>query len=138
MLKIIKKVFIISLILLIQFLVVIYKILSKFWKKNSTDIKEFVKTYKSMEYMMCCRFHAKIISVALGQKMYILSYSKKIDNVIQDLSLAEKYTNIENLEENTYINLNDFKEVDKEKISQIKEESKNQLLKIDEWYLDIK
>ncbi len=102
------------------------------------NIKEFVKIYKSMEYMMCCRFHAKIISVALGQKMYILSYSKKIDNVIQDLSLAEKYTNIENLEENTYINLNDFKEVDKEKISQIKEESKNQLLKIDEWYLDIK
>ncbi len=43
MLKIIKKIFIISLILLIQFLVVIYKILSKFWKKNSTDIKEFVK-----------------------------------------------------------------------------------------------
>ena len=88
--------------------------------------------------MICCRFHAKIISVALGQKMYILSYSKKIDNVIQDLSLTEKYTNIEDLGENTYINLSDFREVDKEKISEIKKKSKNQLLKIDEWYLENK
>lgn len=102
------------------------------------NIKKFMETYKKMEYMICCRFHAKILSVALGQKMYILSYSKKIDNVVQDLSLAEKYTNIENLKENTNIELKDFKKVDKEKINQIREESKKQLLKIDEWYLETK
>ena len=101
------------------------------------NIKEFIKTYKSMEYMICCRFHAKIISATLGQKMYILSYSKKIDNVIKDLSLVEKYTKIENLEENSIIKLGDFKQIDKEKINIIKDKSKDQLLKIDEWYLQI-
>lgn len=101
------------------------------------DIKQFIRIYKSMEYMICCRFHAMIISTAFGQKMYILSYSKKIDNVIQDLELTEKYTQIEDLEENTVIKLNDFKQVDKEKINKIKDKSKDQLLKIDEWYLQI-
>lgn len=43
MLKIIKKILIISLILLIQSLIVIYKIISKFCEKNNTNIKNFVK-----------------------------------------------------------------------------------------------
>ena len=43
MLKIIKKLLIISLILLIQSLIVIYKIISKFWEKNNTNIKSFIK-----------------------------------------------------------------------------------------------
>lgn len=102
------------------------------------EMKEYIKKYKSMEYMICCRFHAKILSVAFGQKMYILSYSKKIDNVIEDLSLTEKYTNIENLKETTNIELNDFKAVEKTKIDEIKRLSQAQLQKIDEWYSKIK
>jgi len=43
MLKILKKLLIISLILLIQSIIVIYKIISKLWKKYNTNIKEFVK-----------------------------------------------------------------------------------------------
>lgn len=43
MLKIIKKIFIISLILFIQSLIVIYKIISKFWRKNNSFIKNFIK-----------------------------------------------------------------------------------------------
>lgn len=43
MLKIIKKIFIISLILFIQSVIVIYKIISKFWRKNNSYIKNFIK-----------------------------------------------------------------------------------------------
>ena len=41
--KILKKILIISLILLIQSIIVIYKMISKFWKKYNTNIKDFVK-----------------------------------------------------------------------------------------------
>lgn len=98
------------------------------------NMEEYINIYSSMEYMICCRFHAKILSVALGQKMYILSYSKKIDNVIQDLQLTEKYTNIENLTKNMNIDLVDFKAVPKDKITEIKKLSQGQLEKINEWY----
>lgn len=43
MLKIIKKIFIISLILFIQSVIVIYRIISKFWRKNNSYIKKFIK-----------------------------------------------------------------------------------------------
>lgn len=43
MLKIIKKIFIISLILFIQSVIVIYRIISKFWRKNNSFIKNFIK-----------------------------------------------------------------------------------------------
>ena len=41
--KILKKILIISLILLIQSVIVIYKMIAKFWKKYNTNIKDFVK-----------------------------------------------------------------------------------------------
>lgn len=43
MLKILKKLLIISLILLIQSVIVIYKIISKFWRKYNINIRDFVR-----------------------------------------------------------------------------------------------
>lgn len=97
------------------------------------NIKEYIKKYKSMEYMICCRFHAMILSVAYGQKMYILSYSKKINNVVKDLSLVQKYMNIEDLEKSTTIDLKDFTAIDADKLYEIKSVAKKQLEKFDEW-----
>lgn len=97
------------------------------------NIKEYIKKYKSMEYMICCRFHAMILSVACRQKMYILSYSRKINNVVRDLSLVQKYMNIEDLEKNTVIDLKDFTAIDKNKLYEIKSIAKRQLEKIEEW-----
>lgn len=97
------------------------------------NIKQYIKKYKSMEYMICCRFHAMILSLAYEQKMYVLSYSNKINNVMKDLSLTQKYTNIEDLEEKTAIMLKDFKAIDKDKLQDIKKKSQKQLEKLDEW-----
>lgn len=43
MLKFIKKVLIVIVIILIQSLIAIYKIISKFWRKNNTKIKSIIK-----------------------------------------------------------------------------------------------
>lgn len=98
------------------------------------NMDEYIKKYKSMEYMICCRFHAMILSVAFNQKMYILSYSKKIDNVIKDLELVSKYTRIEEIKEDMDILLQDFTMVEVDKTIKLKKECKKQLDKIEEWY----
>ena len=41
--KILKKILLVSLILLIQALIWIYRIISNFWEKYNTNIKNFVR-----------------------------------------------------------------------------------------------
>ena len=55
--------------------------------KYDGDIEKFLEIYSKMEYMICARFHAMILSCIARQKMFVMSYSLKIDNVIKDLEL---------------------------------------------------
>lgn len=72
------------------------------------SIEEFVSNYGRMEYMVCTRFHSMILSNILRQKAYILSYSDKIDNVIKDLDLTDKFVDIRNIQDDTILDINDF------------------------------
>ena len=85
-----------------------------------------------MEYMICSRFHAMILSVICKQKMFVMSYSKKIDNVIKDLEFSVKTMNFNQLQENTSINLRQFKKT--QNIENIKEAAQEQFKKIDEYF----
>lgn len=99
------------------------------------NIDEFMEIYKRMEYMICARFHAMVLSYVCKQKFYVMSYSKKIDNVIKELELCkeENYCNIEDISSDMMIEKSMFKEIDEDNLNKIKEESKKQLTKIDEW-----
>lgn len=94
--------------------------------KYKGDVDEFLNKYNLMEYMICARFHAMILSSIAMQKMYIMSYSKKIDRVIEDLNLGLPIIYINELEENHDLLLEDFKSVDSEKIKKISKEAEKQ------------
>lgn len=94
--------------------------------KYDGDVDKFLKSYNMMEYMICARFHAMILSSIVKQKMYIMSYSKKIDRVIEDLELGLPIMHINELKENDELSIEDFKMVDNERIHQISKEAKNQ------------
>ena len=94
--------------------------------KYTGDIDEFLKQYNSMEYMICARFHAMILSSIAMQKIHIMSYSKKIDRVVEDLDLALPILHINELEDNYDLLLNDFKSVNKEKIQKISKDAEKQ------------
>lgn len=94
--------------------------------KYTGDVDEFLKKYNSMEYMICARFHAMILSSITNQKMYVMSYSKKIDRVIEDLNLGLPIIYINELEEDHDLALEDFKSVDSEKIKNITKEAEKQ------------
>ena len=109
------------------------KVLEKFESnQNVIDVRydgnldKFLDTYSRMEYMICARFHAMILSCVARQKMYVMSYSNKIDNVIDDLQLNLPTVHFDNIEENVNIDLKDFVSIDDNKIEKIIKESASQ------------
>lgn len=91
------------------------------------NINEFLKIYSSIEYMICTRFHATILSTILLQKSYHLIYSPKTKNVIEDLKLDYNSKYIQDFNSNDLITLDMFKAEEKNKIEEIKQKAKNQL-----------
>lgn len=87
--------------------------------KYSGDVDEFLKIYNQMEYMICARFHAMILSSTARQKVYVMSYSKKIDRVIEDLDLNFPILHLNELTENYELPLDSFTSIEEEKIKQI-------------------
>ena len=49
------------------------------------NLEEMVKKYSSMEYMICTRFHAVVLSLLFQQKILPLIYSKKTKNMLNDV-----------------------------------------------------
>lgn len=76
------------------------------------NLDEFLELFSKMEYMICSRFHAMILAYVFQQKKYVLSYSKKIDNVIEDLKICNNFFHIEQVHEKNNISLEDFEYVE--------------------------
>ena len=97
------------------------------------DIENYLKKYSQMEYMLCTRFHAMILSSVFHQKLYVLSYSDKIDHVIEDLDFDINSMRFENIQDKSVISLGEYKEIPSNQIDTIKEMAKEQLKKVDEF-----
>ena len=76
------------------------------------NVREFIKKYSKVENMICSRFHSMVLSYILGQKICVLSYSKKINNVIEDLNLFNKYISLDKIEDKESIEIKDFEKVE--------------------------
>lgn len=94
--------------------------------KYDGNINKFLELYTKMEYMICARFHSMILSLIANQKIYVLSYSKKIDNVIEDLNLNLPLLHFTEIKENIKLKLDEFKTIDIKKLQFIIDESDNQ------------
>lgn len=73
------------------------------------NLDKFLDIYSKMEYVICSRFHSMILSYIFNQKKYVISYSKKIDNVIEDLKISDNIFHIEQLDKKDIINIDEFK-----------------------------
>lgn len=97
------------------------------------DIERFLSIYGSMEYMVCARFHAMILSSVLGQKCRIMSYSDKIDNVIEDLDLFnQEVIHFNRLEAEAQMPLQEFEDIPQENMRSIAIKAKAQLRMVEE------
>ena len=80
--------------------------------------------------MICARFHAVILSSVARQKMYVMSYSKKIDNVINDLNMDLPIIHFDEISGDFNINLSEFKSLKEDRIEKIIKEAGNQELAV--------
>ncbi|MBP3708237.1 MAG: polysaccharide pyruvyl transferase family protein [Clostridia bacterium] len=94
------------------------------------DIESFIDTYSKMEYMICARFHAIILSLLANQKIHVMSYSKKIDRIIDDLELNLPNTLLTDISGDLIVDLSNFEETSESKINDIKEKAQGQELAI--------
>ena len=104
--------------------------------KYDGDIEQFLSQYSKMEYFICARFHSMVLSVIMGQKCQIMSYSDKINNVIDDLQLfTGNVLNLNEIDGDTRIPLSNFKKVDSEKVADIAQKAKKQLEEVDKFLI---
>lgn len=97
------------------------------------DMDKFIQIYGSMEYMICARFHAMILSAVFDQKCRIMSYSDKINNVIEDLQLFnQNVIHFNQLKTNTQMPLSEFEQVESGKMQDIIKKANEQLQKVEE------
>lgn len=99
----------------------------------NSDIEQYLEKYAQMEYMVCSRFHAMILSILFGQKIYNLTYSEKQDNVIKELRLFTKYQQIKNITFETVLRNWYFKKVKQTKIEKIAKKAENQFFYLEPW-----
>ncbi len=59
------------------------------------NIETFLKVYSSVEKVYCGRFHAMILSMLFNQEIYPIIYSKKMTNVLEDISYRGSFVKIE-------------------------------------------
>lgn len=97
------------------------------------DIDTYLEKYSKVEYMVCGRFHSMILSILFNQKIYNLTYSKKQDNVIEELKLFNRYQEIKDLKYETVLRKYYFKKINASKLNKISKEAENQFLNLDNW-----
>ncbi|MCI3936496.1 polysaccharide pyruvyl transferase family protein [Chryseobacterium aahli] len=59
------------------------------------DIDEFLNIYSSIEQMYCGRFHAMILSMIFNQKIFPITYSSKMLNVLNDIDYQGQTVSLE-------------------------------------------
>ena len=87
---------------------------NKYWNSIKTikyngNLKSFLNIYSRMEYMLCTRFHAMILSAYFDQKIVVCNYSTKISNVIKDYKLDCEYIEIDEHIKDRIIPLKEYK-----------------------------
>lgn len=93
-------------------------------KKNS--VYNFLNDYSKMEYFICTRFHSLVLSLMYKQKIFIIPYSKKLDELLIDLNTDLKCINVNNNINKLNINMSDFKSISSKKLKEYKKNAINQ------------
>ncbi len=98
------------------------------------NIKQFLDVYSSMEYMVCTRFHATILSIIFRQKAYVVSYSDKITNALMDENINIPVIHINDQIEGKLLDLKDFVQIDSKRIVKISKEAQKQFSETDKLF----
>jgi len=94
-------------------------------------IDEFVSIYSSIKKMYCGRFHSMILSMIFDQEIYPIAYSKKMNNVLNDIGYEGEIIEMEDFHLINPENLDSQISRNSYDIENVKRESINQFEKLD-------
>jgi colanic acid/amylovoran biosynthesis protein len=102
--------------------------------KYKGNIYEALKQIKSSEYVIATRFHAMILGLLFGKKVFPIIYSDKMKNVILDNEWDMKYIDVINIKDLTVEDLkNNFINSEPIDISKCIESAENQFAILDKY-----
>lgn len=64
---------------------------------NGENIEKFLSHFSNDNYLVCSRFHSMILGLINQQNIYPVTYSKKMNNVLEDIHFTGEYTSISEL-----------------------------------------
>lgn len=100
----------------------------------SGNIDEFLDDYTSVDFMVCERFHAMILSLVNGQKILPIMYSDKMSNVLTDMQFqGSRYSYKEFLAADINILVKDLLTNKYQLSEEIVKNSKNHFLVLDDF-----
>lgn len=76
------------------------------------NLYKFIHQYSRMEKTICTRFHSLVLSLIFKHELLVVSYSNKLNNLLNDLADNFKVVNINNNINKLIIKNDDFKQVD--------------------------
>lgn len=100
----------------------------------SGDVEKFLREYSKIEYMVCTRFHAMILSLIFRQKIYNLIYSDKSKEPLEDFNIRLKTDEIKDISYETVLRTFYFRKICNFKLSKLKKESQKQFEAFEEYY----
>ncbi|HJC99921.1 MAG TPA: polysaccharide pyruvyl transferase family protein [Candidatus Dwaynia gallinarum] len=86
----------------------IYNKLNDFDKKyvqiyNHQNIEDSLKIIANADKIIATRYHAMILAWIFKKPVFVISYSEKIENVIKDIAPNQAFTNLNDINENTFV-----------------------------------
>lgn len=99
--------------------------------KYINNIDKFLNIYQQMEYMICERFHSLVLSYLFKHNFFVISYSQKIDNIIEELNLCNNHLKFKDISNTSTIDLDNFNKVDKNNLQSIITNAQNQFSALD-------
>lgn len=96
------------------------------------DINQILDIFSRAERVIATRYHAMILGIKFHKMISVLSYSKKIDRVIEDLKIDIPNTRIQNITKNSLSGLLTYGTVSDKQINEISKKSALQFEHVDE------
>ena len=93
------------------------------YRGKDGDLYSFVKLYSRMENTICTRFHSLVMSLVFKQKLMVVSYSNKLNNLLDDIGYEFDVVNIDQKIDKLVINDSDFRCIDDKTLSKFKKEA---------------
>ena len=90
---------------------------------KSGDLYYFVKLYSRMEKTICTRFHSLVMSLVFKHELMVVSYSDKLNNLLDDLGYNFDVVNIDEKIGELVINDSDFRVIDDKTLNKFKKEA---------------